>query len=252
MFTAGRARLQQRLRLRLPLCRAADPGAGRAAIAQTGRTTPGEGWPSWAFENHDAPRALSRWCGRRASRRASRGLKMLLLMRAARQRSSSTRARSWACRRSTCRSSSCRIPKRSPTGRRRSGRDGARTPMPWRSDAPNAGLFDRASRGCRSARATAALAVDRQAGDREFAAAFTRRCLTLRRSSPGAAPWGSIKLSTSAATVAALRARAADGERLLCMFNLSERPAHVRSRSAPTLIATAAISTGGLLGASPR
>ena len=24
--------------------------------------TPGTGWPSWAFENHDAPRALSRWC----------------------------------------------------------------------------------------------------------------------------------------------------------------------------------------------
>jgi alpha-glucosidase len=23
---------------------------------------PGMGWPSWAFENHDAPRALSRWC----------------------------------------------------------------------------------------------------------------------------------------------------------------------------------------------
>jgi len=21
-----------------------------------------EGWPSWAFENHDAPRAVSRWC----------------------------------------------------------------------------------------------------------------------------------------------------------------------------------------------
>ena len=22
----------------------------------------GVGWPSWAFENHDAPRAVSRWC----------------------------------------------------------------------------------------------------------------------------------------------------------------------------------------------
>ena len=26
------------------------------------------GWPSWAFENHDAPRAISRWVGDRASR----------------------------------------------------------------------------------------------------------------------------------------------------------------------------------------
>jgi hypothetical protein len=24
---------------------------------------PGEGWPSWAFENHDAPRHISRWAG---------------------------------------------------------------------------------------------------------------------------------------------------------------------------------------------
>src|SRR5690606_15566287 len=23
---------------------------------------PGVGWPTWAFENHDAPRAVSRWC----------------------------------------------------------------------------------------------------------------------------------------------------------------------------------------------
>ena len=22
---------------------------------------PGEGWPSWAFSNHDAPRVVSRW-----------------------------------------------------------------------------------------------------------------------------------------------------------------------------------------------
>ena len=27
------------------------------------RWSQGEGWPSWAFENHDAPRAVSRWCG---------------------------------------------------------------------------------------------------------------------------------------------------------------------------------------------
>ena len=34
-------------------------------VADTMASWPGrreEGWPSWAFENHDAPRAVSRWC----------------------------------------------------------------------------------------------------------------------------------------------------------------------------------------------
>ena len=40
--------------------------------------TPGMGWPSWAFENHDAPRALSRWCAP-DQREAFARTKMMLL-----------------------------------------------------------------------------------------------------------------------------------------------------------------------------
>ena len=39
---------------------------------------PGMGWPSWAFENHDAPRALSRWAEPADRARFAR-MKMLLL-----------------------------------------------------------------------------------------------------------------------------------------------------------------------------
>ena len=39
---------------------------------------PGVGWPSWAFENHDAPRAISRWAAPE-NREAFARMKMLLL-----------------------------------------------------------------------------------------------------------------------------------------------------------------------------
>jgi alpha-glucosidase len=64
----------------------------------------GFGWPSWAFENHDAPRAVSRWSapGHEPACAAI---------------SSSIRARNWACPRSTSPSPICRIRRRSPIGR---------------------------------------------------------------------------------------------------------------------------------------
>src|SRR3546814_1821334 len=40
---------------------------------------PGVGWPSWAFENHDAPRALSRWTPEDVDPAAYARMKMALL-----------------------------------------------------------------------------------------------------------------------------------------------------------------------------
>ena len=50
-------------------------------------------------------------------------------------------------------------------------RDGARTPMPWQLGRAAARVSPPASRGCRSAKAHRALAVDRQAVASELAAA---------------------------------------------------------------------------------
>ena len=77
---------------------------------------PGEGWPSWAFYNHDAPRAVSRWRpGATRDRLREAGDASAVRLRGT---SSSSRARNSGCRRPTFRSSGCRIPRRSPTGRR--------------------------------------------------------------------------------------------------------------------------------------
>jgi alpha-glucosidase len=62
---------------------------------------PAEGWPSWAFENHDAPR-LSRWVGEEHPPAFARML--LLLLASLRAISSSIRGRSWGWSRTRSRS----------------------------------------------------------------------------------------------------------------------------------------------------
>jgi alpha-glucosidase len=52
----------QRLQLRLSLRPELTPQRIKGSLGQW-HDVPGEGWPSWAFENHDAPRHISRWAG---------------------------------------------------------------------------------------------------------------------------------------------------------------------------------------------
>ncbi|MDE2620036.1 MAG: alpha-glucosidase, partial [Sphingomonadales bacterium] len=61
LFTAGRTRLNSAYGFDFLYAEQLTPVLVAGALdawPADGRT----GWPSWAFENHDAPRALSRWC----------------------------------------------------------------------------------------------------------------------------------------------------------------------------------------------
>ena len=99
------------------------------------------------------------------------------------------------------------------------GRDGARTPMPWRADAPNAG-FSTAKPWLPIGAGHTALAVDRQEAEPHSQLALTRRLIALRQERP-ALRTGSMTFLTATDTVLAFE-READGERLLCLFNLGE------------------------------
>ncbi len=133
------------------------------------------GWPTWAFENHDAPRAISRWVDD-ATSGPFRADENAAARHIARHRSSFIRARNWACRKSTFRSTGCRIPKRSPTGRRRSAATARARRCRGDSNARQLGFSD-AEPWLPVGESTAQLAIDRQDARSDSLLQFTRECL---------------------------------------------------------------------------
>jgi alpha-glucosidase len=98
------------------------------------------------------------------------------------------------------------------------GRDGARTPMPWRSDARHGG-FTTGEPWLPMSAEHLALAADLQAGDPDSQLALTRDLLALRESLP-ALRTGSVTVLTADDQVLALE-REGGGRRILGLFNLS-------------------------------
>ncbi|QZH73784.1 MAG: DUF3459 domain-containing protein [Erythrobacter sp.] len=76
-FTAGETHLNSAYGFDFLYAERLTPSLVCAALSHW-PATEGVGWPSWAFENHDAPRALSRWC-EPDQREAFARMKMALL-----------------------------------------------------------------------------------------------------------------------------------------------------------------------------
>jgi alpha-glucosidase len=103
-----------------------------------------------------------------------------------------------------------------------SGRDGARTPMPWTSDAPNAGFSSAAQTWLPVDPRHLPLAAAAQEGDPDSMLGFTRTVLGLRKRSP-ALRAGAVRMLEAGPGVLAFE-RSLDGERVLCAFELSGQP----------------------------
>ena len=177
------------------------------------------GWPSWAFENHDAPRAISRWAKDRDAEAYCR-MKMLLL----------------ACLRGNIflyygeelglpqvdiAFEDLQDPEAIANWPMTLSRDGARTPMPWRSDAPYMG-FSEARPWLPMGETHRALAVDVQEARPDSLLHWTRRVLALRNGSL-ALRAGAIHFRDAPDDLL-LFERAHEDERLLCAFNLGSQP----------------------------
>ena len=106
------------------------------------------------------------------------------------------------------------------------GRDGCRTPMPWDAKAANLG-FSSGTPWLPLGAAHRKLAVSEQEGDGQSALNFARHFLTARRNS-AALRSGEIEFLDIPAPVLAF-VRAAEGERVLCVFNLSREDATFQS-----------------------
>ncbi len=193
----------------------------RAAIAEV-EAHVRDGWLCWAFSNHDVERAASRWGD--GSPASARLLNALLL---------SLRGAVCVYQGEELGLTEAEVPAdrlRDPYGityhPHFKGRDGSRTPMPWRRDAPHAGFTDAGSTAepwlpVPVEHATAA--VDVQDTDPTSVLAGWRRFIAFRRAHP-ALLRGKLDLLPTADPVLGFE-RTLDGEPVACLFNLSPQPA---------------------------
>jgi len=214
LFTQGDHRLNTAYGFEFLYARALTP----ALIVDTLGRWPDEagvGWPSWAFENHDVPRAITRWCDGR-DRFAIERVKMLLL----------------ACLRGNIflyfgeelglsqvdvPFEQLKDPEAIANWPLTLSRDGARTPMPWQGQAVGLGFSD-GTPWLPFGPDHADLAVDRQEADPDSLLHVTRTCLKLRQGED-ALLLGAMEVIHADEALLAFERRLGD-QRLLCLFNL--------------------------------
>jgi alpha-glucosidase len=125
-------------------------------------------------------------------------------------------------------------------------RDGARTPMPWRADAPALGFSD-GKPWLPVGPNHAALAIDRQEADPASPLALTRRLLALRNDQD-VLRLGDLSVLHADDRVLAFE-RCHEGRTLLCCFNLSPEPAPWAAPYARRMIDRVGSVEGDQLGA---
>lgn len=216
LFTAGGTRLDSAYGFDFLYADRLTPDIVADAVARW-PDVPGMGWPSWAFENHDAPRAISRWTTPDHAAAFAR-LKMLLLC--------SLRGNIFLYQGEELGLTQVDIayddlldPEAIANWPMTLSRDGARTPMPWTGDAPDLG-FGSTTPWLPFGGDHGALAVDRQEADPKSLLNWTRHLIAVRNAHP-ALRRGDIRILHSDDALLAFE-RDADGERLLCVFNFSD------------------------------
>ena len=146
-----------------------------------------DGWLCWSFSNHDVERAASRWnpapqrrrppdpAFARCSLRAAARLRGSVCLYQGEELGLTEAALAFADLRDPFGIAFC------PEF---SGRDGCRTPMPWRADAGACRLHHRASRGCRCRPSTAPPASPRRSATRASPLHAWRRLIAWRKAHP--------------------------------------------------------------------
>jgi alpha-glucosidase len=205
-----------------------------AAVREAGA---GDSWPTWSFSSHDVRRVASRWDAENDPARL-RMLQALLL-----------------CLRGTIvlyQGEELGLPHadvprerlRDPESIRfwphHRGRDGARTPMPWREDGVSLG-FSTVDGWLPVDTRHAALAVSRQERDEDSHLAHCRGLLALRRRE-AALRLGGFEPIAADEEFLAFR-RVLDGVALVCAFNLGAAP---RAFSATGEVLAGALQNGAL------
>jgi len=181
----------------------------------------GTGWPCWALSNHDVVRVATRWGGAAPPAQALRLFAALQL----------------GLRGSPClyQGDELGLPEaeiafddlRDPYGITMwpefKGRDGCRTPMPWLAAAPDLGFGSGAARPWLPLpEAHRPLAADLQEAQPTSLLNYYRQLLHWRRDQPALLRGAMLLLPRHPQVLAWIREL--NGERILCAFNLADRP----------------------------
>lgn len=209
------------------------PAVFRQAVGDSA-TLNHAGWLCWAFSNHDVARVASRWNPRGEAPAAFARLQMAMLLTLP---GSVCLYQGEELGLANGRVAASEI--RDPYGQAFypafAGRDGARTPMPWRAAAPNAGFSTGNRTWLPVDPAHAELAVDQQDGDPNSTLTAYRGMLRYRRARPSLTI-GETELLDLPDPLVGWRRRF-DGEMTVAVFNLSPVaatvPDHVLARMVP-------------------
>ena len=215
-FTHGEAHLNSAYGFNFLYADRLTPQLVCAALAQW-PDTPGTGWPSWAFENHDAPRALSRWWAE-GDRSAAARMKVLLLM-ALRGNVILYQGEELGLEQVDIPFHQLHDPEAIANWPLTLSRDGARTPMPWLRDTDDNG-FGHADAWLPVGADNAARAVDVQDADPSSLLNHTRAMLALRNGHP-ALHHGTVAASRADGELLVLD-REAEGEAVRVIANFGK------------------------------
>ncbi len=222
LYTQGETRLNTSYGFDFLYADALTPAVVEEAIGQW-TDKPGQGWPSWAFENHDAPRAISRWLpadADAATQARFAAMKMLLLL-CLRGNIFLYQGEELGLTQVDIAFEDLQDPEAIANWPQTLSRDGARTPMPWKAKGKYGG-FSSTKPWLPLGPDHAVLAVDKEEADKGSLLHLTRALLAFRKAQP-ALKWGAIRFRRAGEALLIFERRVGD-ERLVCLFNLGTEP----------------------------
>lgn len=216
LFTQGDSRLNSAYGFNFLYASQLTPAVVVEALQQW-PDGPDIGWPSWAFENHDAPRALSRWCT--PEQRESFARLKASLLASLRGNIIVYQGEELGLTQVDIPFEQLQDPEAIANWPLTLGRDGARTPLPWQAQSEQGGFTSSAAPWLPLGEENLARAVDRQDGDPASLLNLTRTLLALRHQTP-ALRNGTCEVLVADEARLVLR-RVAGGESVLAVFNIS-------------------------------
>ena len=222
-FTAGSNRFHSAYGFNFLYADQLTPALVRAAVEAWAHES-GLGWPSWAFSNHDAPRAISRW-GSEADRDSWARCAMLLLV-SLRGNIFLYQGEELGLPQAEIAFEDLKDPEAIANWPLTLGRDGARTPMPWVADTPHNG-FSSTRPWLPVSRNHGNLTVNDQESNQLSSLHLTRRLIAMRKRSPALCA-GTLVVTDASQDVLVFFREHGD-ERLVCVFNLGSQTRTLKS-----------------------